>query len=126
MEITPLEGWISLRLGTGNRRLEREQIETYQVLRARETVRWARRRSSFYRERLDGLTEGDLRSLEDVSRFPLTTADDLRRNPLRFLCVSQSEVKRVVTLQTSGTTGAPKRLYFTAEDQERAIDFFHH
>jgi phenylacetate-coenzyme A ligase PaaK-like adenylate-forming protein len=35
-------------------------------------------------------------------------------------------VSRVVTLQTSGTTGEPKRVFFTIDDQERTIDFFHH
>ena len=44
------------------------------------------------------------------ARFPFTTEEDIRRQPLRFLCVSQSEVSRVVTLQTSGTTGDPKRV----------------
>ena len=31
-----------------------------------------------------------------------------------------------MTLQTSGTTGDPKRVFFTIDDQERTIDFFHH
>ena len=44
---------------------------------------------------------------------------------MRFLCISQSEVERVVTLQTSATTGDPKRIYFTEEDQLATIDFFH-
>ena len=124
MEITPLESWMAQRLGA--KQLHREQIEAYQVLRLRETVRWARLHSAFYRERLADLSEDDLRSLHDLPRLPFTSADDLRRNPLRFLCISQGEVARVMTLQTSGTTGAPKRLYFTAEDQERTSDFFQH
>jgi phenylacetate-coenzyme A ligase PaaK-like adenylate-forming protein len=124
MEITPLEDWIAGRLGS--ERLSRAQIEAYQLQRLGETIGWVRRRSSFYRERLAGLNEGDLRDLQDLGRFPFTTADDLRQNHMRFLCVSQSEVERVVTLQTSGTSGAPKRLYFTAADQEGSIDFFHH
>ena len=126
MKVTPLEGWISQRLEFGGQPLRREQIEAYQVQMLRQTIGWLRQRSSFYRERLANLSENDLRGLEDLNKFPFTTADDLQQNPLRFLCVSQSEVERVVTLQTSGTSGAPKRLYFTAEDQERTIDFFHH
>ena len=31
----------------------------------------------------------------------------------------------MVTLDTSGTTGNPKRLFFTRADQELTIDFFH-
>ena len=48
------------------------------------------------------------------------------RDPLDFLCVSHSEVTRVVTLRSSGTTGLPKRVFFTEADLERTIDFFQH
>lgn len=41
-----------------------------------------------------------------------------------MVCVRASEVSRIVTLQTSGTTGRPKRIYFTAEDQELTVDYF--
>ncbi|MBN2124505.1 MAG: AMP-binding protein [Deltaproteobacteria bacterium] len=43
-----------------------------------------------------------------------------------MMCVSRSEVARVVTIQTSGATDAPKRLYFTDLDLELTVDFFHH
>lgn len=42
------------------------------------------------------------------------------------MCVSQSEISRVVTLNSSGTAGSPKRLFFTREDLELTVDFFHH
>lgn len=44
---------------------------------------------------------------------------------MQFLCVSQDEIDRVVTLQTSGTSGEPKRLFFTAKDLELTVGFFH-
>ncbi len=64
--------------------------------------------------------------LEDMARLPFTTSDDLKRHPLRFLCVSQTSIERCVTLQSSGTTGPAKRLFFTREDLEHTLDFFHH
>ena len=45
---------------------------------------------------------------------------------LDMLCVSQREISRIVTMETSGTTGKPKRIYFTEEDQQLTVDFFHH
>jgi phenylacetate-coenzyme A ligase PaaK-like adenylate-forming protein len=66
----------------------------------------------------------ELRSIEDLQCLPFTTPEDVEQNPLPFLCVSQSEIHRVVTLHTSGTTGESKRLYFTGEDQELTVDFF--
>ncbi len=126
MKITPLEGWISRHIGTNGAGLSRERIEACQLAKLRETIGWAKARCPFYREHLAGLGQEDLTGLEALTRFPFTTAEDIRRQPFRFLCVSQSEVSRVVTLQTSGTTGEPKRVFFTIDDQEQTIDFFHH
>ncbi|NLJ26538.1 MAG: phenylacetate--CoA ligase [Deltaproteobacteria bacterium] len=126
MKITPLEEWISRTIGNRDAKLTREKIEHYQLSKLRETIRLARTQSPFYRERLAGLTEDRISRIRDLAHFPFTTAEDLRSEPLSFLCVSQGEISRVVTLHTSGTTGNPKRIYFTGEDQERTIDFFHH
>jgi phenylacetate-coenzyme A ligase PaaK-like adenylate-forming protein len=43
-----------------------------------------------------------------------------------MLGVSHGEVTRVVTMQTSGTTASPKRLYFSEADLALNIDFFYH
>jgi phenylacetate-coenzyme A ligase PaaK-like adenylate-forming protein len=43
-----------------------------------------------------------------------------------MICVPQRDISRIVTLDTSGTTGNPKRVFFTEEDQELTVDFFHH
>jgi len=55
-----------------------------------------------------------------------TTADDIRRYGLQMLCVPPSEVARIVTLRTSGSSDVPKRLYFSEEDLERTVEFFTH
>jgi phenylacetate-coenzyme A ligase PaaK-like adenylate-forming protein len=108
---TPLEPWIAREVGAGEL-LMREDVERYQLQRLRETLAWVRARSPFYRRALAGAQE-ELAVLGDLERLPFTTADDLREQGPQFLCVSQDQVSRVVTLSTSGTTGRPKRLYFT-------------
>jgi phenylacetate-coenzyme A ligase PaaK-like adenylate-forming protein len=125
MKRTPLESWVSDKIGKGKDPLTRERIEHHQRLMLQETLAWARAKSSFYRRRLAGLSERALSGRQEFCRIPFTTAEDIRQNPLHFLCVSQSEINRVVTLHTSGTTGLPKRIYFTREDQELTVDFFH-
>ncbi len=121
---TPIENWIAKRLAPPGTSLTRETIAQHQLKAIRETVAWARSHSSFYAHRLAALPEGFPRCLEEVALLPLTTAADLAENTPQFLCVSQDEISRVVTLQSSGTSGAPKRLFFTAADQELALDFF--
>ncbi|MBO4331512.1 MAG: phenylacetate--CoA ligase family protein [Oscillospiraceae bacterium] len=53
-----------------------------------------------------------------------TTADDIINNGAGMCRVSQKDVRRVVTLRSSGSTGPAKRLYFTEGDLERTADYF--
>jgi phenylacetate-CoA ligase len=127
MKLTPLEPWIA-------DKIDRADLETYQLRKLRDTLHRAREKSRFYQRRLAEVPI-DLTDLDDLTRLPFTTAEDLRVDPLSIVCVSQDDIQRVVTLDdanfplaaltTSGTTGRPKRLYFTREDQELTIDFFH-
>ncbi len=123
---TPLDEWIARRVQAAPASLTRDDIECYQLAKLRETVQWARARSPFYARQLRGLDESRLRTIDDLGRIPFTTAADLAEWSAQFVCVSQAEVARVVTLASSGTTGEPKRLFFTAADQERTLDFFAH
>ncbi|SHK38412.1 DVU_1553 family AMP-dependent CoA ligase [Desulforamulus aeronauticus] len=122
MKITPLQNWLAHKLGVSGSSLNRETLEQYQLQKLRQTMELAVQHSSFYRKKLGG--RGTLANLASLKDLPFTTAADIRQNPLRFLCVSQDEISRVVTLTSSGTTGEPKRLYFTKQDQELTIDFF--
>jgi phenylacetate-coenzyme A ligase PaaK-like adenylate-forming protein len=123
---SPLEGWIARRLALSGSDLTREIIQRHQLRALKETLRWARARSSFYAARLASLDVDTPRSLEQFSQLPFTGAEDVMQRAPELLCVSQSEIRRVVTLTSSGTTGAPKRIFFSASDQELALDFFAH
>jgi len=127
MEITPLEPWIKTRLGTTSNGADlRSDIDRHQLLKLRETVDYARSHAPFYRTLFDGISGSDLKSLEDITTLPFTTAEDIQENDLRFLCVSRDEISRVVTLNTSGTTAPAKRIHFTEDDLELTTDLFHH
>jgi phenylacetate-CoA ligase len=125
MKITPLEPWILQKIGNNKPQLLRTELEAYQLSKLRQVLQMAREKSTFYKKHL-ARAPGTINQLEDLAQFPFTTADDLRREGLQFLAISQSEIQRVVTLDTSGTTGSPKRLYYTRQDQELTIDFFQH
>lgn len=121
MNITPLENWIASKIGGHP---EPAVLQAYQLWKLRETIEYARARSRFYKEHLSGLDP--IASLGDLARLPFTYPGDIARAPNDFLCVSPREIDRIVTLSTSGTTGNPKRVFFTEDDQALTVDFFHH
>jgi phenylacetate-CoA ligase len=123
---SPLESWIAKRLEVSAPSLTRATIQQHQLKSLKETVAWTRSHSSFYAHRLAAFPVDFPRSLEDISCLPLTTAADLAQNTPALLCVPQGEISRIVTLQSSGTSGPSKRIFFTAADQELALDFFAH
>lgn len=122
----PLDAWTAALIGLPESPLTRCNLDAWQWRRLRETVAWAQQRSPFYRLHLHGINASDLTGPGGLRCLPLMTADDLRRNDPPLLCISQSEISRIVTLETSGTSGFPKRLFFTSEDQEATLDFFDH
>jgi phenylacetate-coenzyme A ligase PaaK-like adenylate-forming protein len=125
--ITPLEPWIGRKIGTpGSQALNRTQLTRFQLTALNRTLEHVRRNSPFYRHHLANMPIAPLTCLNDLAAWPFTSAEDLGRDPLALLCVSRDRIARVVTLQTSGTTGGPKRLFFTDADMELTVDFFHH
>nr|WP_320016356.1 AMP-binding protein [uncultured Desulfobacter sp.] len=88
------------------------------------TITHARDHSRFYREAFSGIVDVPLLDLKDIAALPFTRPADIRENPKDFLALSQGEISRIVTLNTSGTTAAPKRIFFTDEDLGRVVDFF--
>jgi phenylacetate-coenzyme A ligase PaaK-like adenylate-forming protein len=125
MLLTPLESWIKKKIGLpAAEPLTRRALEAFQLRKLRETITHARHNSPFYRERLAGY--GDPECLANMAGLPFTFPAQIREDDLRFLCVSQGEIERVVTLPSSGTTAPSKRLHFTADDLELTTDFFHH
>ncbi|MDR3370929.1 DVU_1553 family AMP-dependent CoA ligase [Rhodoferax sp.] len=122
----PLDAWTAAKLGCRAASFSRTELRDYQTMRLRETITWAKQRSPFYQRLLEDFDESALISLDDLQQLPFTTDEDIRLNAPPLLCLSQSEISHVVTLNTSGTSGQPKRLFFTANELEATTDFFHH
>jgi phenylacetate-CoA ligase len=127
--ITPLDAWIRNKACispdlAGSSFLK--ALEDYQLRRLNETIEYARLNTAFYRRYLAALPTAPLSALSDITRIPFTFPSDLAGNPYRFLAVHQDDVARIVTLRSSGSTGEPKRLFFTEDDLELTVDFFHH
>ena len=117
MKRTNLDTWIE----TTERipHLTRENLEQLQLCRLNETLKRLKDRDGFYKDYPEKLD-----SLADLRNLPLTTAEDLSAHPGKFLLTSQSEVSRVISGATSGTTGPAKRVFYTERDTEQTIGLF--
>ncbi|MCP4119924.1 MAG: phenylacetate--CoA ligase family protein [Desulfobacteraceae bacterium] len=125
METTPLQEWIAAKIGLPKGDApDPARLRDYQLAMLGRTLAHARRNSPFYRRHLKDVDLHAMKSMADFSRLPFTFPRDLADSALEMLCVSQGEIARVVTLQTSGTTASPKRIYFTLDDLELTSDFF--
>jgi phenylacetate-CoA ligase len=97
----------------------RDEIAALQLDRLKWSVRHAYDNVAFYRRRFDeaGVHPDDLRELSDLARFPFTTKQDLRDNyPFGMFAVPRERVARVHA--SSGTTGKPTVVGYTAQDIE--------
>ena len=76
-------------------------------------------RAPFYRKTLAGAAKPTLRRfpLEALGDLPLTTKADLEARNDDFLAVPPEAIRDIV--QSSGTTGRPTRVMYTARDLER-------
>ena len=96
-------------------------MAVYQLKKLNETLAIAQN-GSYYRRTLPPHID----CLSQIASLPTIDANTLTQNGTELVCVSQDEISRIVTLTTSGSTGAAKRVYFTQEDQELTIDYFAH
>jgi phenylacetate-CoA ligase len=100
-----------------NERLSLQELRGLQLLRLRETLAHAYANNQAYRAKFDeaGVRPDDLRSLEDLARFPFTTKQDLRgAYPFGFFAVPMNQVVRIHA--SSGTTGKPTVVGYTKRD----------
>jgi len=116
-----LDNWICEKIKVKNE-LSREELEKYQLNTLNNLIKYVKENSPFYKELYKNLDE--INSLDELYKIPIINKDDIIENGNKMVCVNQSEISRIVSLDTSGTMGKYKRIYFTEEDQKLTIDFF--
>ena len=117
MKRTNLDSWIETIEGIPH--LTRENLEQLQLRRLNEILKRLKDRGGFYKDYPEKLD-----SLADLQKLPFTRAEDLSAYPGKFLLTSQSEVSRVISGATSGTTGPAKRVFYTETDTAHTVGFF--
>ncbi len=118
--ISPLDPWLARRMDLPAP--APEAVLVWQMAELRRTLSWARQASPFFALRLAAVDLDALRRPSDLALLPRMEPTDLSAAGL--LAVSQDEVARVVSLNTSGTSGQPKRLSFSEADLARTLEFF--
>ncbi len=98
--------------------LPRPELEALQLDRLRATLRRIGDNNPQYAARLNGLGPGEVRSLDDLRRFPFLTKEDLRQAyPFGLACAPQKDFARMH--MSSGTTGTPIICPHTANDVQQ-------
>lgn len=86
--------------------LPRPQLDALQIERLRATVRRICENNPRYAARFGGLGPDDVRSADDIRRFPFITKEELRLGyPFGLACAPQTDFVRMH--MSSGTTGTP-------------------
>jgi phenylacetate-CoA ligase len=97
--------------------LPREVLEALQLKRLKQVVQRVYHTVGFYRRVFDeaGVTPDNIKTLDDLKRFPFTTKQDLRDNyPFGMFAVPMSSVVRLHA--SSGTTGRSTVVGYTKRD----------
>ncbi len=100
-----------------------DELQALQLDRLRETLGRVYENVPHYRRAFDeaGVKPGDLTTLRDLERFPLTTKEDLRQNyPFGMFAVPRHELSRLHA--SSGTTGKPTVVGYTRDDLDTWAD----
>ena len=97
--------------------MSRDEMHWLQSVRLVKLVDYVYHNVEFYRKKMQAidLMPGDIKSIDDITKLPFTTKDDLRDNyPFGLFAVPNSEIVRVHA--SSGTTGKATVVGYTKYD----------
>lgn len=107
-----------------DKEINRKKMNKVQLNRLQNMVDYCIKNVPFYKEKLkeSGINSGkQIKNLEDISKLPFTTKQDIKDNyPDGLLAVPMEKVVRIQG--SSGTTGKSKISFYTKKDLEVWID----
>ena len=114
-----LEDWKEQYRDERIERMSRDEMSALQSERLVKQVKNVYEHVSFYKKKMDdlGVEPGDIKGIEDITKLPFTTKEDLRNNyPFGLVAVPKEKITRVQG--TSGTTGKLTLASYTNKDVE--------
>ena len=97
--------------------LSRSEMEVIQLERLKKTIKRVYDTVPYYRKKMEevSITPDDINSLDDLSKLPFTTKQDMRDTyPFGLFTVPKKELRRIHA--SSGTTGKPTVVGYTQND----------
>src|SRR5580658_3594275 len=94
-----------------------DELRALQLKRLAASIARAHQHVPHYRKTFDaaGIAPGDVKSFDDLKKFPFTTKEDLRQNyPFGMFAVPMADIVRIHA--SSGTTGKPTVVGYTKTD----------
>jgi phenylacetate-CoA ligase len=102
--------------------MDPEGLRSIQERKLKKQLKYVWKNSPFYRKKFNeiGFSPGDLKSLEDLRRFPFTTKDELRISQLNYPPLGDhvaAPMEKIIRIHSSsGTTGQPSFMGITKHD----------
>lgn len=97
--------------------MSRDEMINLQSARLKKLVDYVYHNVEFYRKKMQklGMLPSDIKGIEDITKLPFTTKDDLRDNyPFGLFAVPNSQIVRIHA--SSGTTGKATVVGYTRRD----------
>ncbi len=97
----------------------REVIKAFQEGKLKEHLVYLKEKSPFYQRMFkeNNIDISNIKTLEDLTKIPVTTKEDLQKYNKDFICVPASEIRDYIT--TSGTLSDPTTFVCTDKDLDR-------
>lgn len=96
-----------------------EEIKKFQEAQIPGLLEYLSKNSKYYQKvfQQNNIKISDIKTIEDLSKIPVTTKDNLQEETDDFLCVPKKDIVDFVT--TSGTLGEPVTFAMTNKDLDR-------
>lgn len=101
-----------------------KEMSEWQLSQIRAAMERAASHSEAYAKCFAGIDIASIDSPAALERIPFTYPQEIIDGADALICVPRRDISRVTSLPTSGSTGAPKRIYFTEKDLARTERLF--
>ncbi len=92
------------------------ELQKIQLKKFKELIAYAYENVPFYEEtmKLKNITPNDFKTLNDISKLPVISKDDIRKQPEKFISkeFSGSNSRQLTPISTGGSTGTPMLYQF--------------